>query len=237
LAGIHQEDNYLCDSGTIFVEAHFMKTFLFSLAFLLALSSFAQKDIEVVQLSGIVVTGDSLSPVPFAGVFTSSRPYQGVATDYFGFFSVVAEAGDTVNFSSVGYVDSKYVIPENPESDRLSVVQLLRRDTIDLPTTFIYPWPTPERFKEEFLALDLPDTDRERAEKNLESRELYERMQEMGMTSRESFRYATQRQHEQLLYANQAPPISVLNPIAWAKFIQSWKDGDFKRKDKYDYED
>lgn len=206
------------------------KSLLFIFSLLFIASAFAQ-DNKVVQLSGIVVTGDSLSPVPFAGVFTSSRPYQGAATDYFGFFSIPAEEGDTVNFTSVGYADSQYIIPDSLESNRLSVVQFMRRDTIEIPTTFIYPWPTPERFKEEFLALNLPDTDRERAEKNLESRELYERMQEMGMSSRESFKFATQREHEKLLYANQAPPISVLNPIAWAKFIQAWKNGDFQRED------
>lgn len=214
-----------------------MKYALSLLLFAFAASTFAQEEPQVVQLSGIVVTGDSLSPVPFAGVFTNSRPYQGIATDYFGFFSIAAEEGDTVNFTCVGYNDSEYVIPDDLKSDRISVVQFLRRDTVQLPTTFIYPWPTPERFREEFLALDLPDSDQERAKKNLESRDLYERMQEMGMDSRESFRFATQRQHEQLLYANQAPPISVLNPIAWAKFIRAWKDGDFKRKDKYDYDD
>jgi len=192
---------------------------------------------KVIQLSGIVVTGDSLSPVPFAGVYASSRAYQGSATDYFGFFSIAAEEGDTIVFTSIGYRDGSYVVPDSLESNRLSLVQFMRRDTVELPMTFIYPWPTPERFKEEFLALNLPDSDQERAKKNLDSRALYERMQEMGMTSSESFMYATQRQHERLLYSNQAPPISVLNPIAWAKFIQAWKNGDFQRKDKFDEDD
>ena len=225
--------------GTIFILYHPMNKILLLIPFLF-ISGLIQAQKEgpkVVQLSGIVVTGDSLSPVAFAGVFATARAYQGTATDYFGFFSIAAQEGDTINFTSVGYVDGQYVVPDSLTSNRLSVVQFMRRDTVELPVTFIYPWPTPERFKEEFLALDLPDSDQERAKKNLDSRALYERMQEMGMTSSESFMYATQRQHEKLLYANQAPPISVLNPIAWAKFIQAWKNGDFQQKDRFDRED
>lgn len=216
-----------------------MQKLFLSISFLLicGIISAQKSSPKVIQLSGIVVTGDSLSPVAFAGVYASSRAFQGSATDYFGFFSIAAEEGDTIVFTSIGFVEGQYVVPDSLTSNRLSLVQFMRRDTVELPMTFIYPWPTPERFKEEFLALDLPDSDQERAKKNLDSRALYERMQEMGMTSSESFMYATQRQHEKLLYANQAPPISVLNPIAWAKFIQAWKNGDFQRKDEYDRDD
>lgn len=197
-------------------------------------SVFGQGDRKVVQISGIVVAGDSLSPVPFTGVYASSRPFQGSLTDYFGFFSIPAFVGDTVNFTSIGYRDGKYVIPDSLASSRISIVQMMRRDTVELPTTFIYPWPTPDRFKEEFLALELQDNDKKIIERNLDSENLYRRMQEMGMSSTESYRFAMQRQHEKLLYANQAPPINILNPIAWAKFIQAWQNGDFKRKDKFD---
>jgi hypothetical protein len=216
-----------------------MQKLLLSISLLLicGIISAQKSNPKVIQLSGIVVTGDSLSPVAFAGVYASSRAFQGSATDYFGFFSIAAEEGDTIIFTSIGFIEGQYVVPDSLTSNRLSLVQFMRRDTVELPMTFIYPWPTPERFKEEFLALNLPDSDQERAKKNLDSRALYERMQEMGMTSSESFMYATQRQHEKLLYANQAPPISVLNPIAWAKFIQAWKNGDFQRKDEYDRDD
>jgi hypothetical protein len=71
----------------------------------------------------------------------------------------------------------------------------------------------------------------ERARKNLDPEEMYSDMMEMGMDSREAYRYTMRRRQEDFQYAGQAPPIQVLNPIAWAKFIRAWKDGDFKRDD------
>ena len=31
-------------------------------------------------------------------------------------------------------------------------------------------------------------------------------------------------------YAGQVPPMNLFNPAAWAEFIESWKRGDYKRK-------
>lgn len=196
-------------------------------------SAFAQlsEEEKIIQVSGIVVTGDSLLPVPFTGVYSNRRPYQGTTSDYYGFFSIAAFSGDTVNFSCVGFRGGKYVVPDSLEYSRISIVQVMRRDTVELPTTFVYPWPSREKFKEDFLALDLPDDDIERAKKNLDPEKMYQAQLEMGMGANENFKFATMQQHNRLIYANQAPPIQVLNPIAWAKFIQAWRNGDFKRKD------
>ena len=59
-------------------------------------------DVEVVQISGMVVTGDSLAPLAYATVFRS-RDLRGTMTDVNGFFSIPALAGDTITVSSVGY--------------------------------------------------------------------------------------------------------------------------------------
>jgi hypothetical protein len=39
-----------------------------------------------------------------------------------------------------------------------------------------------------------------------------------------------ENQTSKLYYFGQQQPFSILNPFAWAKFIQAWKNGDFKRK-------
>jgi hypothetical protein len=196
-------------------------------------SAFSQltEEEKVIQVSGIVVTGDSLMPVPFTGVYSNRRPYQGTTSDYYGFFSIAAFSGDTVNFSCIGFRPGKYVVPDSLDASRISIVQVMRRDTIELPTTFVYPWPSREKFKEDFLALDLPDDDIERAKKNMDPERMYQAQLEIGMGANENFKFAAMQQHNRLIYANQAPPIQVLNPIAWAKFIQAWRNGDFKKKD------
>jgi hypothetical protein len=45
-----------------------------------------------------------------------------------------------------------------------------------------------------------------------------------------NYKYAMQQWQSKLYYAGQAPPISILNPIAWAQFIRAWKNGEFKKK-------
>jgi CarboxypepD_reg-like domain len=187
-------------------------------------------DDRLIQFSGVVVTGDSLSPVPFANVMTDNSR-RGTMTDYYGYFSFVAKEGDIIWFSAVGFKRSKFTIPYNLPESRYSMIQILNNDTIQLQETVIYPWPTREQFKEAFLNVELPVTDFDRAQSNLQQEELAMRMEQMPASGAETFKFSMQNVQSKLYYAGQAPPISIFNPFAWAKFIESWRNGDFKRKD------
>src|SRR5690606_18797173 len=72
---------------------------------------------KLIQFSGVVVSGDSLSPVPFTSVMIKNTSH-GTIADYYGFFSLVARAGDTVQFSSVGYSGARFIIPDTLEEQR-----------------------------------------------------------------------------------------------------------------------
>ena len=204
------------------------------LAFFLAftcLATTAQNDSrELLQFSGVVVNGDSLLPVPFASVIIKNTN-RGTISDYYGFFSFVARQGDTIRFSSIGYKSTNFIIPDSLPTNRYSIIQILEGDTIELDEAIIYPWPSKEQFKEAFLALNTPEGEMEYARKNLARAAMLERYQAIPMDGRGNYKYSMQQRQTQLYYAGQAPPISVLNPIAWAKFIDAWKKGDFK-KDK-----
>ena len=116
------------------------------------------------------------------------------------------------------------------QTGRYSLIQAMYRDTVELDTVSIFPWPTPEQFKQAFLALDIPDDDLEIARKNLAPGVLKERGEAMPMTASMNFKWQMQQQQSQLYYAGQYRPNNLLNPIAWAKFIEAWKRGDFKQK-------
>ena len=103
-------------------------------------------------------------------------------------------------------------------------------DTILLPQTVIYPWPSREQFKEAFLALDVPDDDYERARKNLNAAKLKEMAASYPMDGSMNYQYSMQLYQDKLYYIGQTQPISILNPFAWAQFIKAWKEGKFKRK-------
>lgn len=184
---------------------------------------------QVIQFSGLVVAGDSLSPVAYTTVYRH-RDKRGTITDNLGFFSIPAFVGDTVYFSCIGFLKSVYVIPDTLKEMRYNMIQVLRRDTVQLETTFVYPWPTKERFRQEFITLELADTKEDLARRNLEAAQLYERMNELDPDSRQAYHYAMLQNTRQITYAGQAPTISLMNPIAWAQFINAWRNGAFKKQ-------
>ncbi len=100
---------------------------------LLFVSSFlaAQHNNELVQFTGVLVTGDSLTGVPYAVVKVKDSSH-GTITDYYGFFSFVAKLGDTIEFSCVGYHKARYIIPDTLKDNRYSLIQILNVDTINL---------------------------------------------------------------------------------------------------------
>ena len=106
------------------------------------------------------------------------------------------------------------------------------QDTVNLAPVNVFPWPTPEQFKEAFLALDIPDDDLEIARKNLDPELLASKAEAMPMGGSLNFKFQNQQRANQLYFAGQYRPMRIFDPIAWAKFIQAWKNGDFKRKDK-----
>lgn len=225
--------SYVCKSQVSCIFAT-MKQFILSV-FILLISFDNQAQIEIdttnsniIQFSGVVVAGDSLAPVPLTSVFRS-RDGRGTFTDYYGFFSLPAFVGDTITFSHIGHTTTSYVIPKELTENRYTIIQAMTSDTINIPMAFIYPWPSKETFKEEFLALELPDSEAETARKNLDRIILKDKMYQMSMDGSENYRLAMQQHNEKLYYAGQDPPISLLNPFAWASFIKALGDGSLRR--------
>ncbi len=218
-----------------------MKSFLFKISILVLVASIplkakAQTKVawqdgsdKLIQFSGVVVEGDSLRPVPFASVMVK-KSNRGTISDYFGYFSFVAQLGDTIEFSAIGFTSASYIIPDTLSNNKYSLIQVLRTDTIHLNLTEVYPWPSKEQFKAAFLALQLPDDDIVRATKNMERSDMKQRMAGMAVDASINYKYTMQQYQSKLYYAGQLPPNNLLNPIAWAKFIQAWKRGDFKKK-------
>ncbi len=186
---------------------------------------------DPIQFSGVVVTSDSIQPVPFTNIRIKNTK-KGVISDYSGFFSFVAEENDTVVFSAVGFKKAVFVIPDSLTEKRYSLIQVLTSDTMMLMETVIYPWPTAEQFRSAFVNLKIPDDDYERAKKNLALAEMKERMQNYPMDGSMNYKNFIDNRSSRLYYAGQLPPNNLLNPVAWAKFIEAWRNGDFKRKNK-----
>ncbi len=182
---------------------------------------------NLVQFSGVVVT-DSLLPVPFTNILVKNT-YRGTMSDVYGYFSFVAQEGDTILFSAVGFQRSQYVIPDSLTESKYSMIHVLSRDTVQLKELAVYPWPSKEQFREAFLNLRLPDDDHQLALKNMSPAEMLQRMENLPPDAYQSFQYQMALDHTKLYYSGGTPSINLFNPIAWAQFIQAWQNGDFGR--------
>lgn len=207
--------------------------FLLLFAFTATITLFAQPKKEtpkkIIQFSGVVVSEDSLKPIPFTSLIVKNTS-RGTISDYFGFYSFVAQTYDTIEFSAIGYKRMEFVIPDTLSNSKYSIIQVMQMDTIMLKEMIIYPWPTKEQFKQAFLKLDPPDSDYDRAAKNLSLEEMNKRAQYTSMDGSMNYKYAMQQQYTKLYYAGQLPPNNLLNPLAWSKFIKAWQRGDYRKK-------
>jgi len=183
---------------------------------------------RVIQFTGLLLTGDSLKPLPYASVWVKNTT-RGTTTDHYGFFSIPVYDTDTLRFSSTGYNKVYYAVPDTLTQRRYSAVQLMTRDTIHLPETVVYPWPTREQFRHAFIHSDIPSDDYDRAMRNLARAEMRERFENMPMDGSMNFKAHVQQHADRMYYAGQSPPIRLFNPFAWAEFIEAWREGRFRR--------
>lgn len=184
---------------------------------------------SVVQLYGVVMTADSLVGIPAVSITVKGRN-RGTISNNQGVFSIVVLKGDVVEFTHVSYKSKIVPIPRNLEGNQYSVIQLMVTDTVYLPATIIRARPTALQFARDFVNSKVPDDDIEIARQNTS---VAKRRALASMTPADG-REATGIQFKNVAakasYAGQAPPMNIFNPVAWAKFIESWKRGDYKRK-------
>jgi hypothetical protein len=184
---------------------------------------------SVVQLYGVVMTADSLQGIPSCSVIVEGKG-RGTITSYDGVFSIAVLKGDRIRFSSVGFKDRTIDIPRNLTENQYSVIQLLVSDTAYLPATILKPRPTREQFERDFVNNKAPDDLLETARKNTDEAQRRLLLNSLPADGREAVNYQLRQQSTKAYYSGQLPPMNILNPAAWADFIQAWKRGDFKKK-------
>lgn len=184
---------------------------------------------SVVQLYGVVMTADSLQGIPSCSVIVDGKG-RGTITSYDGVFSIAVLKGDRIIFSSIGYKNRSIEIPKNLTGNQYSVIQLLVSDTAYLPATILKPRPTREQFERDFVNIKVGDDLYETARKNTEEAQRRILINSLPADGREAVNYQLRQQATKAYYSGQIPPMNILNPAAWADFIQAWKRGDFKKK-------
>lgn len=184
-----------------------------------------------IQLSGIVVTDNGNIPVkmPYVniGVKGSSR---GTFSNWDGFFSIVVEPGETLVFSYVGFKSAEFLVPDTLSTNRYSIVQIMYQDNIYLPETVIYPWPSKDNYRVEFLNMDVNSDIIDRAQQNLDKAVLASLMDKVPVDGKEASSQYFRQKASEYYYSGQVKPQNLMNVFAWKQFIDAWKQGKFKKK-------
>lgn len=185
---------------------------------------------RLLQLTGMVLDGsnEQLYPVPYVNILVKDKG-RGTYSDFNGFFSLVVEVGDVVVFSAIGYQTVEFQLPDTLTDDRYSIVQLMTQDVVNLPETVVFPWPSREHFKLEFLAMDVTPELQRRATENLAEESLARMRSEVTRDGRENANFYLRQQSNQYYYIGQRPPMNIFSPVAWKQFFDAWKRGDYKR--------
>jgi hypothetical protein len=195
---------------------------------------YAQEETPI-QLHGIVVSNDSLKQLlPNVQILVKSRGQVSIS-DIDGFFSTVAMPGDTVLFQHIGFKLQKFWVADTLDGDEFLARIVLEWDTEVLDPVIVYPWPSKENFKEEFLAMEVQTTEMDIAARNLALDELRDRAAAMGYDAAEMQDYLISLQNQQLynegrvfgngMNATGASAIlgALSNPFAWQQLFQSLK--------------
>jgi len=214
-----------------------MKKLLLLCLFLCALTGLQaqlvdQNGEDLVQFSGMVVdgTGERMYPIPYATIFIKNDG-RGTYANLEGFFSIVTHKGDTIVFSALGYDDATFVVPDSLDEEQYSIVQQLTNNSIDLPAAVVFPWPSRDHFKLEFLAMDVTTELQTIASNNLSADKLEDLRKTIPRSGAENGSFYLRQQARQTYYSGQRPPMNIFSPVAWKQFFDGWKRGDFKKKD------
>lgn len=90
------------------------------------------------QLTGKVVQGST----PIYNVTVANKStYSGTITDVYGSFSLLAHPGDTISFSSIGYKQVVYEVPDTIDAESFRILVNMVADTFLLKEAMVVPWP------------------------------------------------------------------------------------------------
>jgi len=201
---------------------------LFVMCFISVFKANAQ-EVRAIQFSGVVVSTDSLDQVPYVRVVDKSTG-TGTLSDYLGYFNMIAKPGDTILFSAFGYESNSYVVPDTLTEDRYSIIHLMVPEVFELPEVEVYPWPSKEQFAKEFVEMDPYGEEFRQFQQSLSGKQVNQTGMSLQMDTKQAYNYERELRQTQIYSQGITPINNLLNPISWAKFIESWKNGQLQRE-------
>ena len=204
-------------------------TFAFFILSFLAVDGQTNEKERFVQVSGII-TDESYRPVPGVAVI-SKKLRRGTISERTGIYSITSIPGDTIFFRALGFKRYHTIIPVAYEERHCKVDIVLEIDTIPIEEITILPWKSYNEFIKDMTKERPVDPIIENMNDNLASIYVAVANQTGVRISPEAgYRYAMEQNFSAMATRNQYPVNNLLNPFAWAKFINGVKHGLFKNQ-------
>ena len=210
-----------------------MRIWLFLIFLLSTVTAFSQSSQKnLVQFSGVIMNRDSNTVVPYVTITNVTGKNQTFLANYKGYFSFVANEGDTLLFTAIGFKREGIVIPSSVAENKYTILMKLQQDIINLPGVRVYPWASTDEFKKEFMTMKFADDDLEIARKNVSRESLSAMIASLPRDGAEMQSYNFQNNHNRLVNKNinQRLANPLLNPFAWGALIQQIVNGDKSRE-------
>jgi hypothetical protein len=182
-----------------------------------------------IQVSGLIVDA-AYRPVPGVAVI-SRKLKRGTVSERSGIYSIPSTQGDTIFFRALGFKRYHTIIPESFQGRQCNVDIILDIDTITIQEVTILPWKTYNDFLKDMTREKPVDPIIENMNDNLAS--IYVAMSNqvgVRVTPEAGYRYAMNQNFNAMATHEQYPVNNLLNPFAWAKFVDGIKHGLFKNQ-------
>lgn len=175
---------------------------------------------HLVQLSGFIVTADSVNVIPYVTVRIAGTN-RGVFSDMSGFFSLVCKKEDIILFTALGQKQTVFRLPDNLTDNKLITVVKMQEDTFYLPEVVVRPYSTPQELDYYFAKTKIPGSSLSQAYSNL-NRVPYSVL-EKGILpdGTENGRWYQQAQAERLYYNGQPQYIPIADIGSWYRFFNA----------------
>ncbi|MEI6050116.1 MAG: carboxypeptidase-like regulatory domain-containing protein [Bacteroidota bacterium] len=194
-----------------------------------ALKGQANEPVRYVQVNGII-TDESYRPVPGVAV-VSKKLHRGTISERTGIYSITSIPGDTIFFRALGFKRYHTIIPLTYKERHCKVDIALEIDTIQIEEITILPWKSYNEFIKDVTKERPVDPIIENMNDNIASIYVAIANQTNIKVSPEAgYRYAMEQNFSAMSTRNQYPVNNLLNPFAWAKFINGVKHGLFKNQ-------
>ncbi len=193
------------------------------------LNSHVRGQEKFVQVSGIITDVDYY---PVSGVAVISKKLRrGTISETTGIYSLTSTPGDTIFFRALGFKRYHTVIPGDYDRRHCMVDITLELDTIPIEEVTILPWKTYNEFIKDMTQKHPIDQTITNMNENLAS--IYVAVSNqtgVSVTPEAGYRYAMEQNFNTIATRGQFPVNNLLNPFAWAKFIDGVKNGLLKNK-------